>query len=123
MSKNSKFAQKVCAAILAFAIVFTPFVRFNPLAHAATELAPGLWKITTKRQKMGGATSERSLNRCYTAKEMQHLNREWAAMPGELHGNCKTSGTKKTADGLTWQIACQNKFTTDTTVTYVFDRP
>jgi Protein of unknown function (DUF3617) len=123
MSKNGKFAQKICAASIAFTIVFAPFVGFSPIANAATELAPGLWKITTKRQRAGSAPSERSQSRCYTANEMQHLNREWAAMPGELQGTCKTSSSKKTANGLTWKIVCQNKYNTDTTVTYVFDRP
>ncbi len=99
-------------------------LALSSLRTAAVELQPGLWEVTTTRERGGTVTVRPKGIHCITPDKAKRLR------PGlfdESFGNrksCSSSEWQTTASGARWRVRCLiDNHSVDSTASYQADSP
>ncbi len=90
-----------------------------PLApvSAAETLQPGMWSLTSKRERDGVITERPPVTRCISAEQAKDMPRQ---TPPDMakNPNCSTSDFKHGGNTVSWRMQCTGTPAIDTMVEY-----
>jgi hypothetical protein len=93
--------------------------------YAANAPQPGLWEVTSKKERAGAITEEPNRTQCISAEQSREFgSRSSITASGSRKGlTCSISDWQKFPDGMSWRLRCIGAISAEQEGRYVFTTP